>query len=51
MLAYRDGIIDILGDDYPLISQKVNNQFGMKEESPRGKKVKVNAVKFHSGPF
>ena len=51
MLAYKDGIIDILGDDYPLISQKVNNQFGMKEESPRGKKVKVNAVKFHFEGF
>ena len=29
MLAYRDGIIDILGDDYPVISKSVNEQFGM----------------------
>jgi gliding motility-associated protein GldM len=51
MLAYRDGIIDILGDDYPVISKSVNEQFGMQEESPRGKKVKVNALKFHFEGF
>ncbi|MCP4483601.1 MAG: gliding motility protein GldM [Flavobacteriaceae bacterium] len=51
MLSYRDGIIDILGDDYPVISKSVNEQFGMQEESPRGKKVKVNALKFHFEGF
>jgi gliding motility-associated protein GldM len=51
MLAYRDGIIEILGDDYPVISKSVNEQFGMQEESPRGKKVKVNALKFHFEGF
>lgn len=45
MITYRDGIIDILGTDYPLISQKVNKQFGMEDELPRDSKIKVKAVK------
>ena len=51
MIAYRDGILGILGDDFPVISESVNKQFGLADESPRGKKVKVNAVKFHFEGF
>ena len=45
MLAYRDGIIDILGDDYPVISKSVNEQFGMEDELPKDSKLKIKAVK------
>jgi gliding motility-associated protein GldM len=51
MIAYRDGILEILGNDYPVITQNVNEQFGLADETPRGKKVKVNAVKFHFEGF
>ena len=51
MLAYKDGINDIIGDDYPEIKNSVNNQFGLEDESPRGKKVKVNAINFHFEGF
>lgn len=51
MIAYKDGILDILGNDYPVITQTVNEQFGLADETPRGKKVKVNAVKFHFEGF
>ena len=51
MIAYKDGILEILGDDFPVITGSVNKQFGLADESPRGKKVKVNAVKFHFEGF
>ena len=51
MLAYRDGINAVIGDDYPEIKNSVNNQFGLEDESPRGKKVKVNAINFHFEGF
>lgn len=51
MIAYKDGILGILGDEFPVITESVNKQFGLADESPRGKKVKVNAVKFHFEGF
>ena len=51
MLAYRDGINAVIGDDYPEIKNSVNNQFGLEDESPRGKKTKVNAINFHFEGF
>ncbi len=51
MLAYRDGILNVLGDEYPEISKSINKQFGLEDESPRGKKVKVEALKFHFEGF
>ncbi len=51
MLTYKDGILEILGIDFPVITESVNKQFGLEPESPRGKKVKVNAIKFHFEGF
>ena len=51
MIAYKDGILTVLGDGYPSISGAVNKQFGLEDESPRGKKVKVEAIKFHFEGF
>ena len=51
MLTYRDGILEILGDDFPIITESVNEQFGLADVSPRGKKVKVEAIKSHFEGF
>ncbi len=51
MLAYKDGILAIIGDDFPEIKNSVTNQFGLEDESPRGKTVKVNAISFHFEGF
>ena len=51
MLAYRDGILVILGNDFPVITESVNKQFGLEPESPRGKNIKVDAIKYHFEGF
>jgi len=51
MATYREGILEILGDDFPVITESVNKQFGLEPLSPRGKKVKVEALKFHFEGF
>lgn len=51
ILEYRDGIQSVLGNDYPEISDAVNSEFGMDPETPRGKKVKVDRLKFHFEGF
>ncbi len=51
MIAYRDGILGIIGDNYPEIAKIVNDEFSVADESPRGKKVKVNAIKYHFEGF
>ena len=51
MLTYREGILEILGEDFPVITESVHKQFGLEPLSPRGKKVKVEALKFHFEGF
>ncbi len=51
MLAYKDGMLSVIGDKYPEITNMVEDQFGLKKESPRGKNVKVDAIKFHFEGF
>jgi len=51
MLSYKKGIIEVLGNDYPEIKNSVETQFGLAPEIPRGKKIKVDAIKFHFEGF
>ncbi|MFK5983617.1 MAG: gliding motility protein GldM [Flavobacteriaceae bacterium] len=50
-LSYRDDILGIIGNDYPDIAEAVNKQFSLEDVIPRGKKNKVNAIKFHFEGF
>jgi gliding motility-associated protein GldM len=51
MLAYRDGIIRVLGDDFPNIKDAVNKQFSLDPITPRGKKIKEDAIMYHFEGF
>ncbi len=51
IITYRDGILSVIGDEYPEISKAVNKEFGLAPETPRKKKIKVNAIKYHFEGF
>lgn len=51
MIAYRDGILNALGSDYPNITEAVNKQFSLDPVTPRGKKKEKNAVMYHFEGF
>jgi len=53
MLGYRDGMLSVIGDDkkFSEIKSMVEDQFGLKDEIPRGKKTPIDALKFHFEGF
>ena len=51
MLAYRDGILNELGADYPNITDAVNKQFSLNPVIPRGKKKEKGAIQYHFEGF
>ncbi|PHS67184.1 MAG: gliding motility protein GldM [Flavobacterium sp.] len=51
MIGYKNGILGVIGDEYPEISKSIEKQFGLAKITPRGKKIEVDAIKHHFEGF
>ena len=48
---YREGILEIIGDEYPKVSAELKSEFDTEPIAPRGKKIKINRLKYHFEGF
>ncbi len=44
--TYRNGIIDIIGDEYPKVTEEIKSEFNTDPIAPYGKKIKINRLKY-----
>lgn len=48
---YREDMLAVLGSSYPSISEAVQDEFNTDPIAPRGKKIKINVIKYHFEGF